>query len=271
MRAWKFASEIKWPLIKNSDQANQVNCVSITDEENLVKTTKEDPDSVKIYHKVSDFIYTKEPADDEKEDEGEGEDESEDEDDFTVLIMGMNNKVKGLSITGGIGELTQNYPEEPLTMEGIAEIPDDCPRSYFFEDTEMTLYTTGPCENSNKVYSWKIQGNPQSSQFAYAEGLDTIGANHDEAAFAHQGGKFVLFSGKGIFSDGTSEFLQDKAWTQIKNYPIPMWGGCATFILGDNAKVYISGGYQDSTKTLITNKIYAYDFSNDDYELIGEI
>ena len=252
--------------------------MSITDEENLVKTTKEDPDSVKIYHKVSDFIYTKEPADDEDEgeegeDEGEGEDEdeSEDEDDFAVLIMGMNNKVKGLSITGGIGELTQNYPEEPLTMEGIAEIPDDCPRSYFFEDTEMTLYTTGPCENSNKVYSWKIQGNPQSSQFAYAEGLDTIGANHDEAAFAHQGGKFVLFSGKGIFSDGTSEFLQDKAWTQIKNYPIPMWGGCATFILGDNAKVYISGGYQDSTKTLITNKIYAYDFSNDDYELIGEI
>ena len=50
-----------------------------------------------------------------------------------------------------------------------------------------------------------------------------------------------------------------------------MWGGCATFIPGDNAKVYISGGYQDSTKTLITNKIYAYDFSIDDYELIGEI
>ena len=49
-----------------------------------------------------------------------------------------------------------------------------------------------------------------------------------------------------------------------------MWGGCATFIPGDNAKVYISGGYQDSTKTLITNKIYAYDFSNDDYELTGE-
>ena len=49
-----------------------------------------------------------------------------------------------------------------------------------------------------------------------------------------------------------------------------MWGGCATFIPGDNGKVYISGGYQDSTKTLITNKIYAYDFSNDDYELIGE-
>ena len=67
MRTWKFASEINWPLIKNSDQANQVNCVSITDEENLVKTTKEDPDSVKIYHKVSDFIYTKEPADIEKE------------------------------------------------------------------------------------------------------------------------------------------------------------------------------------------------------------
>ena len=49
-----------------------------------------------------------------------------------------------------------------------------------------------------------------------------------------------------------------------------MWGGCATFIPGDNGKVYISGGYQDSTKTLITNKIYAYDFSIDDYELIGE-
>ena len=84
--------------------------------------------------------------------------------------MDMKNKAEGLSITGGIGELTKNYPEEPLTMEGIAEIPDDCPRSYFFEETEMTLYTTGPCENSNKVYSWKIQGNPQSSQFAYAEG-----------------------------------------------------------------------------------------------------
>ena len=27
---------------------------------------------------------------------------------------------------------------------------------------------------------------------------------------------------------------------------------------------------QDPTKTLISNKIYAYDFSNDDYELIGE-
>ena len=122
--------------------------------------------------------------------------------------MGMNNKAVGLSITGGTGELAENYPEEPLTMEGIAEIPDDCPRSYFFEETEMTLYTTGPCENSNKVYSWKIQGNPQSSQFAYAEGLDTIGANHDGAAFAYQGGKFVLFSGKGIISDGTSEFLK---------------------------------------------------------------
>jgi hypothetical protein len=41
--------------------------VCITDEENLVKTTKEDPDSIKIYHKVSDFIYTKEPADNGKE------------------------------------------------------------------------------------------------------------------------------------------------------------------------------------------------------------
>jgi hypothetical protein len=29
------------------------------------------------------------------------------------------------------------------------------------------------------------------------EGLDTIGSNHDGAAFTHQDGKFVLFSGKG--------------------------------------------------------------------------
>ena len=49
-----------------------------------------------------------------------------------------------------------------------------------------------------------------------------------------------------------------------------MWGGCATFIPGDNEKVYIIGGYQDALKTLITNKMYVYDLSNDDYELIGE-
>ena len=118
-------------------------------------------------------------------------------------------------------------------MQGIAEVSNDCPRSYFFEETEMTLYTTGPCENSNKVYSWKIQDNPQSSQFAYAEGLDTIGANHDGAAFAYQGGKFVLFSGKGIISDGTSEFLEgqliSKCLLVTSNLPKKQGNFCQDF------------------------------------------
>ena len=48
-----------------------------------------------------------------------------------------------------------------------------------------------------------------------------------------------------------------------------MWGGCATFIPDENDKVYISGGYQDIIPATMTDKIYAYDFLTDDYELIG--
>ena len=67
---------------------------------------------------------------------------------------------------------------------------------YFLKESEMTLYTTGPCQFSNKIYSWKFQ-DPIESQFKYVEGLDTIASDHDRAAFAYQGGTFVLFSGKG--------------------------------------------------------------------------
>ena len=69
--------------------------------------------------------------------------------------------------------------------------------------------------------------------------------------------------------DGTSEVLQNGEWTQIKNFPTAMWGGCATFVPGHNNKVYISGGYQDVVASTITDKIYAYDFEADEYELIG--
>ena len=54
-----------------------------------------------------------------------------------------------------------------------------------------------------------------------------------------------------------------------------MWGGCATFVPGHNNKVYISGGYQDvvasgyGLPSAITDKIYAYNFETDDYDLIG--
>ena len=48
-----------------------------------------------------------------------------------------------------------------------------------------------------------------------------------------------------------------------------MWGGCATFIPDEHDKVYISGGYQDMIPATMTDKIYAYDFLSDNYELIG--
>ena len=48
-----------------------------------------------------------------------------------------------------------------------------------------------------------------------------------------------------------------------------MWGGCATFIPDEHGKVYISGGYQDLIPATMTDKIYAYDFETDVYELIG--
>ena len=79
-------------------------------------------------------------------------------------------------------------------VEGIEEFPEeDCPRSYFFMQNTMTLITTGPCQYSNKCYSWNFE----DGQFKYMEGLDTIASNHDRAAFASQGSRHVLFSGKG--------------------------------------------------------------------------
>ena len=63
--------------------------------------------------------------------------------------------------------------------------------------------------------------------------------------------------------------MEEGVWMQIKDYPIPMWGGCATFIPEEHDKVYISGGYQDMIPATMTDKIYAYDFLTDDYELIG--
>ena len=42
-------------------------------------------------------------------------------------------------------------------FEGIDPLPDDCPKSWFFKEDEMTLMTTGPCDDSNKMYSWNFE------------------------------------------------------------------------------------------------------------------
>ena len=45
-------------ILKNSEE-NQLNCVSIMDEQNLLTASEGSSNSVKIYHKVSEFSYIK--------------------------------------------------------------------------------------------------------------------------------------------------------------------------------------------------------------------
>ena len=119
-------------IIKDSD-TKKAECKSIKNYHKLVKTSTKNAKKLEVYqNKISDT----------------------NNDDLThFLLINTDNEIKDISLDP---DKSPELAYSTLSFEGIDSIPNDCPRSWFFKEDEMTLMTTGPCKDSNKMFSWSF-------------------------------------------------------------------------------------------------------------------